>query len=92
MKNCINIVMGTKEITIKILDNATHKEVLESLNKRITELKKLYKNEKTPILVAGKVLKNKEMQEIKQIIQDKIDVEVDFETPKELGLSGIKRT
>ena len=40
MKNCINIVMGTKEITIKILDNATHKEVLESLNKRITELKK----------------------------------------------------
>lgn len=92
MKNCINIVMGTKEITIKILDNATHKEVLESLNKRITELKKLYKNEKTPILVAGKVLKNKEMQEIKQIIQEKIDVEVDFETPKELGLSGIKRT
>ena len=54
-------------------------------------LKKLYKTEKTPILVVGKVLKNKEINEIKKIIQDNIDVEVNFDSPKVLGLHGIKK-
>ena len=52
---------------------------------------KLYKTEKTPILVAGKILKNKEIKEIKEIIQNNIDVEVNFDSPKVLGLHGIKR-
>ena len=62
------------------------------MKKKLTELKKLYKDEKTPIRVTGKVLKNKEIDEIQDLIKEKIDVDIDFDTPKTLGLSGIKRT
>lgn len=92
MKNCINISIGTDEITIKIADNATHKEVIESLNKKVTELKKLCEDENMPILIVGKILKNTEMQEIKEIIKKERDVKVKFETPEGLGLSSIKKT
>ena len=54
-------------------------------------LKKLYKTEKTPILVTGKILKNKEMEEVKEIITREIDVKVTFDSPKTLGLYGIKK-
>ena len=40
----------------------------------------------------SKALKNKEMDEIQNIIQTIIDVDVDFDTPKSLGLSSIKKT
>ena len=43
-------------------------------------------------MITGKVLKNKEMDEIEEIIKDKLEVEVDFDMPKELGLHNIKRT
>ena len=36
----------------------------DSLKKKISELKKFYNEEKTPIVVSGKVLKNREMDEI----------------------------
>ena len=44
-------------------------------------LKKLYQEEKTPIKIVGKVLKNKEMDEIQSLIKDSIDVEIDFDMP-----------
>ena len=46
---------------------------------------------KTPIRVTGKVLKNKEIDEIQNLIKNKIDVEIDFDTPKTLGLHSIKK-
>ena len=68
------------------------KKEVECLKKKLSELKKLYKDEKTPINVTGKVLKNKEIQEIQNIIKEKIDVEIEFDSPKTLGLHGIKKT
>ncbi|OLA94832.1 MAG: hypothetical protein BHW64_02140 [Candidatus Melainabacteria bacterium LEY3_CP_29_8] len=59
---------------------------------QFVQLKKMYKEEKTPIVVSGKVLKNKEIDEIQAIIKKQIDVEIDFDMPKTLGLSSIKRT
>ena len=56
------------------------------------QLKKIYKDEKTPIMITGKVLKNKEMDEIEAIIKEQLEVDVDFDMPKELGLSNIKKT
>ena len=47
---------------------------------------------KTPITVTGKVLKNKEIDEIQELIKRNIDVEIDFDMPKSLGLSSITRT
>ena len=91
MRNPVGISMKKDEIMIRISEGATQKETVECLNKKIPALKKLYKSEKTPICVVGKVLKNKEIEEIRKIINKDIDVEVTFDSPKVLGLHGIKR-
>ncbi len=92
MKNCVSINLKKDEIVIKLSSEAEQEEILEALKKKLTELKKLYKDAKTPILVTGKVLKNKEIDEIQKMIKNKIDVEIDFDMPKSLGLHSIKRT
>lgn len=92
MKNCVSINLKKNEILIKISENAEQREIVENLKKKIPELKKLYKDEKTPITVTGKILKNKEIDEIQNLIKDKIDVEIEFDMPKALGLSSITRT
>lgn len=92
MKNCVSINLKKNEILIKISENAEQREIIESLKKKIPELKKLYKDEKTPITVTGKILKNKEIDEIQNLIKEKIDVEIEFDMPKTLGLSSITRT
>ena len=91
MRNPVGINMKKDGIIVRISEGAEHKEIIECLNKKMPALKKLYKAEKTPIMVVGKILKNKEISEIKTIIQDNIDVEVNFDSPKELGLHGIKK-
>lgn len=91
MRNPVGISMKKDEIVIRISEKAMHDETIECLNKKIPALKKLYKTEKTPICVTGKILKNKEIEEIKKIITDEIDVEVTFDSPKVLGLHGIKK-
>ena len=92
MKNVISIQLKKENIVIKLTEDAQQDEIVECLKKKLTELKKLYKDEKTPILVSGKVLKNKEIDEIKALIKEKIDVEIDFDMPKVLGLHGIRKT
>lgn len=92
MRNPVGISMKKNEIVVRISEGAEFIEAIECLNKKIPALKKLYKTEKTPILVVGKVLKNKEINEIKNLIQENIDVEVNFDSPKVLGLHGIKKT
>lgn len=92
MRNPVGINMKKDEILVRISEGAEFKEIMECLNKKIPALKKLYKTEKTPIFVMGKVLKNKQIKEIKKLIQENIEVEVNFDSPKVLGLHGIKRT
>ena len=92
MRNCVSKKKKKNEILIKINDNAEQKEIIDSLKKKLPELKKMYKDEKTPITVTGKILKNKEIDEIQELIKRNIDVEIDFDMPKSLGLSSITRT
>ncbi len=92
MKNCVSINLKKDEILIKLSDEAEYEEILTALKKKLTELKKLYKDEKTPITVTGKILKNKQIDEIQDLIKSKIDVEVEFDMPKSLGLHSIKKT
>lgn len=87
----VTIVSKKDKIVIKIEEKATQDEVIKNLEKKLPELKKLYKEEKNPIEVTGKVLKNSEMDEIQNMIQEQIDVNVEFETPKTLGLHSIKK-
>lgn len=91
MKNYVSINLKKEEILIKLSDEASQEEIVQGLKKKIPELKKLYKDEKTPIRVTGKILKNKEIDEIQNLIKNKIDVEIDFDTPKTLGLHSIKK-
>ena len=65
MRSIINITLKQDEITIKLNENATQEEIVNVLKKKMPELKKLYKEEKTPIFVTGKILKNKEMMKYK---------------------------
>lgn len=69
MSNCVKIVLGKEEITLKIDEEVAFEEIKECLSEKMPELKKLYQDEKTPIYVTGKVLKNNEMDEVKEIIR-----------------------
>ena len=91
MRNPIGISMKKDEIVIRISEKATHEETIECLKKKIPALKKLYNTEKAPINVSGKVLKNREIDEIKEIITQEINAKVNFESPKVLGLHGITK-
>ena len=92
MKNCVAINLRKDNIVIKIAEDAEQKDIMLCLMKKLPDLKKLYKDAKTPIKIIGKVLKNKEIDEIQELIKDKIDVDIEFDMPKSLGLSSIKRT
>lgn len=90
--NSVSINLRTDEVVIKIDDNAEQEDVIEELDKKMKDLKKMYQDEKTPIRVTGKILTNKELEEIREIIKSKIDVEIKFDTPTTLGLHSITRS
>ncbi len=90
--NSISISIKKNQVLIKIDEDAEQREIMSDLKRKIIELKNLYKEDKTPILITGKVLKNKEMDEIQNLIKNFINVQIDFDSPKVLGLHGIKKT
>ena len=92
MISSVSINLKTDEVVVKIDDNSEQEKIIKDLTKKIKELKKMYKSEKTPIRVTGKILTNKEIQEIKEIIKKQIDVEISFDTPTTLGLHSITRS
>ena len=92
MKKIISVQLKKGETVLKIAQDAEQREIIQVLRKKLPELKKIYKSEKIPIKVTGKVLKNREIDEIQKLIKEKIDVDIDFDMPKTLGLSSIKRT
>ena len=91
MAQVVEIRLRKDELIITLNEKCEYKERQKALKKKIPELKKLYKEDKTPIFVTGKVLKNKEIEEIKNIIKSEINVEIEFDSPKVLGLYGIKK-
>ena len=92
MKSCITINLRKDNIIIKINEDFSQEEIVYMLRKKIPELKKLYQGETTPIVITGKVLKNKEIDEIQELIKRYLDVNIKFDSPRTLGLHGITRT
>lgn len=92
MRQVLMINLRKDKIVIRIMDDAMQKEIIEVLRKKIPELKRLYQKAKTPIFITGKILKNKEIAEIQNLIKKEIDVPIDFDSPKVMGLHSIKRT
>lgn len=92
MKNYVSINLKKDNIMIKIADIAEQEEIIYELRKKIPDLKKLYKDDTTPIVITGKVLKNKEIDEIQNLIKRYLDVEINFDSPRTLGLHGIVKS
>lgn len=91
-RSTITITQKQNQITLKINEQASNEEIIKDLKKKLPDLKKMYGEEKTPILVTGKILKNKEIEEVQKAIKSAINVEVEIDSPKDMGLSSIKRT
>ena len=87
----INIFLKTGYITLKIKEEADIEDVIEELREKLPELKNFYKGDKTPIYVTGKILKAREIEEIRDLIERNLNVKVEFESPTVLGLHAIKR-
>ena len=92
MKSCISINLKKDNILIKVDEDSPQEKIMYMLRKKIPDLKKLYQGEETPIVVTGKVLKNKEIDEIQELIKKYIDVKITFDSPRTLGLHGITKT
>lgn len=90
--NSVSINLKQNEIVIKISEQASKEEIEECMKEKIGQLKKMYKEETTPICITGKVLNSEEIEEIKKIINAEIDVDVQFDSPKELGLARNKKS
>ncbi len=92
MKSNISIQTKKDKVIIKIENDVEQKQILQELKKKLTELKKLYKEDTTPIFITGKVFKNEEMEQIQEEIQKVLPVDINFDSPKILGLHGIKKS
>lgn len=90
--SCLNVFQRSNCVVLKINEGAEFDDIQKEVKKRVTQLKKIYKDDKTPIKVIGRTLKNKEIDTIETIIKDILDVEVEFDMPREMGLSNIKKT
>ena len=91
MKKCTQIKLATDEITLRIFENSNTNEIKQDLEHSIVYLKNLYKDAKTPIRVTGKTLTSEEIDMVEGIIKRNIDVNVSFDSPREMGLSEIKK-
>lgn len=92
MRSILLISMKKDEIVLKISEEATQIQIIEALEKKMPVLRKLYKEAKNPVRITGKVLKDKEMEELKQVIKDNIDdIDIKWDNINELGLAGIKK-
>lgn len=89
--NVITILSNKDNIILKISEKATKNEIVTELKRKLPKLSDFYEEEKNPILVTGKILKAPVMDEIQSMIEQYINVKVNFDVPKTLGLNGIKK-
>lgn len=93
MLNNIKITQTTEEIVLNVNVVADVDKIYEELESKIVKLKEYYKSAKTPIRITGKLFTENESERLKKIINDEIDVEVNFDSPSDLlGLHAIKKT
>ena len=93
MLNNIKISQTTEEIILNVNVIAEIQEVLEELQTKIPKLRDFYQSSKIPIRVTGKLFSETEIEMIKKIINDEIEVDVKFDDVSDLlGLHAIKKT
>jgi len=91
MKSVIKILSNRNNIVIKIDESATEKTILKELKEKLPKLSQFYEEEKTPILVTGKMIKSDTIDKIQKLINEFINVKVEFDSPRTMGLNCIKK-
>ena len=91
MKSIVLVGIKNDQISVRLNEEATQEQILEAIKKKMTVIKKLCKEGKRTINVIGKVLKEKEKEEVKELINGEVKEEIIFENENELGLHGIKK-
>lgn len=93
MLNNIKISQTTEEIILNVNVVAEIEEIVEEIKTKIVKLKEFYQSAKTPIRITGRLFTEGEMEKLRKIINDEIEVEIKFdETSDLLGLHAIKKT
>lgn len=88
--NAIIIKLKKNEVCMELNQEVEYKEIITELNDKLIDLKKFYKDEKTPIVITGKELTDTEFNNIKDLISEKIDTNITYEKPDSMGLHNIK--
>ena len=91
MKSIVLVGIKNDQISVRLNEDATQEQILETIRKKMTVIKKLCKEGKKTINIVGKVLKDKEKEELRELISAEVKEEVIFENENELGLHGIKK-
>ena len=93
MLNNIKITQNTNEIILTMNVVAEVDMLCEELKEKVSKLKEFYQTSKIPIRITGKLFTESECERIKKIINDEIEVEINFDQPSDLlGLHAIKKT
>ena len=88
--NNIIIKLKKDEVCIDLSKDIEYKYIIKELKEKVIDLKKFYKEDKTPITITGRILTLGEFDEIRQIILSEIDTNVQYEKPKSMGLHNIQ--
>lgn len=93
MMNNIKISQSTNEIILTMNVVADVDALCEELKEKIVKLKEFYQSAKIPIRITGKLFTDSECERIKKIINEEIEIEINFDQPSDLlGLHAIKKT
>ena len=80
MKNGISIITKENEIVVKINEELSQKEILDSVKKKIAEIKKIRKENDLPLFITGKNLSD---------VIYKVNSEATIEIAKQIRLRDI---
>ena len=93
MLNNIKISQTTKEIILNVNVIADIQEILEELQIKLPKLRDFYQTARIPMRVTGRLFTDREIEVVKNVIHNEIDVEVKFDDVSDLlGLHAIRKT
>lgn len=93
MLNNIKISQRADEIVLNVNIIAEMNEIVSELEVKLPKLKEFYKTSKIPMRITGKLFSETEIETLRALIQDEIDVKIKFDDVSDLlGLHAIKKT
>ena len=93
MLNNIKISQRADEIVLNVNIIAELNEIIEELEIKLPKLKEFYKTSTLPMRITGKLFSETEIETLKNLIQEEINVDIKFDDVSDLlGLHAIKKT